>query len=251
LKPAEDAQRRALGLPKATVRAVRRIVGSGALEIQAYDAVLFPGLNAQWGPSRPLVGAMTLGLSTNEDLDTAAWIAAGTPPIYFGFGSMLVDSPRDAIAMITDVCAELGERALICSGTWDLTELPQVGRVRVVRSLNHAAAFPQCRAVVHHGGAGTTAAGLRAAVPSLILWVGADQPIWGARIERLKAGRSLRFSKVTRESLLAALRDVLTTQCAAHARDVSSRMTDPVTSVTTTADLLEGAVRRGRVTLIR
>ena len=116
LKAAEDAQRRALGLPKAKVRAVRRIVEGGALEIQAYDEVFFPGLSEEWRGSRPLVGSLSLELPTADDDELADWIAAGTPPIYFGFGSMPVESPTSAIAMITSVCAELGERALISTG---------------------------------------------------------------------------------------------------------------------------------------
>ena len=54
--------------------------------------------------------------------------------------------------------------------------------------MNYAAAFPACRAVVHHGGAGTTAAGLRAGVPTLILWMADVQVVWGAAVKRLKSG---------------------------------------------------------------
>ncbi|MGX9787672.1 glycosyltransferase [Mycobacterium sp. MMS18-G62] len=249
LKEAEDAQRADLGLPKATVRAVRRIIEGGALEIQAYDEVFFPGLVAEWGSDRPLVGSMTLELGTANDDEVASWIAAGTPPIYFGFGSMPVQSPADAVAMITDVCAELGERALICSGVWDLSDLvdtPDAEHVKLVKAVNHAAVFPVCRAVVHHGGSGTTAASVRAGVPTLILWVGADQPFWATQINRLKVGTALRFSRTTRESLLIALQTILTPQYAARAREVAGLMTKPAASVSRTADLLEDAVRRGR-----
>ncbi|HKP40602.1 glycosyltransferase [Mycobacterium sp.] len=246
LKQAEDAQRRELGLPKATVRAVRRIVEGGALEIQAYDEVFFPGLAAEWGSDRPLVGSMTLELGTDTDDEVASWIAAGKPPIYFGFGSMPVQSPADAVAMITEVCAELGERALICSGVWDLDDSPDVEHVKLVRTVNHAAVFPICRAVVHHGGSGTTAASVRAGVPTLILWVGADQPFWATQISRLKVGTALRFSRTTRDSLLGALRTVLALQYATRAREVAALMTKPAASVSRAADLLEDAVHRGR-----
>jgi UDP:flavonoid glycosyltransferase YjiC (YdhE family) len=226
------------------VRAVRRIVEGGALEIQAYDEVFFPGLVTEWGPARPLVGTMTLELGTDTDDDVASWIAAGKPPIYFGFGSMPVQSPAAALAMISEVCAELGERALICTGVWELGEPPRAEHVKLVRAVNHAAVFPVCRAVVHHGGAGTTAAGVRAGVPTLVLWVGADQPFWGTQIERLKVGKSLRFSRVTRDSLLVALRSVLAPQYAVRARDVAAQLTKPAASVSAAADLLEDAVRR-------
>jgi UDP:flavonoid glycosyltransferase YjiC (YdhE family) len=246
LKEAEDAQRRELGLPKAKVRAVRRIVEGGALEIQAYDEVFFPRLGAEWGESRPLVGTMTLELGTDTDDEVASWIATGTPPIYFGFGSMPVQSPADAVSMITDVCDELGERALICSGAWDLEENPGGDHVKLVGTVNHAAVFPVCRAVVHHGGAGTTAAGVRAGVPTLILWVGADQPVWATQIKRLKVGAALRFSRTTRDTLLSALRSVLEPRYVTRAREVATAMTKPATSVSTAADLLEDVVRKRR-----
>ena len=120
LKEADDAQRRELGLPKSSVRSMRRIVEAGALEIQAYDELFFPGLAKQWGGTRPFVGALTLELTTQTDDQVASWVAAGEPPIYFGFGSMPVDSPAEAVAMIESVCAELGQRALICTGDWNL-----------------------------------------------------------------------------------------------------------------------------------
>ena len=122
MKKIDDAQRRELGLPKATGPAPRRIAERGSLEIQAYDEVCFPGLAAEWAKwdgRRPFVGSLTMELPTDADDEVASWIAAGTPPIYFGFGSMPalpVESPADTIAMISAACAQLGERALVCSG---------------------------------------------------------------------------------------------------------------------------------------
>jgi UDP:flavonoid glycosyltransferase YjiC (YdhE family) len=220
LKEAEDAQRRELGL--------------------------FPGLAAEWAGKRPLVGSITMGLGTDTDDEVASWCAAGKPPIYFGFGSMPVDSPTDAVAMIQDVCSELGERALISSGVWNLDNILLSEHVKVVGAVNHSAVFPVCRAVVHHGGAGTTAAGLRAGVPTLVLWVGADQPIWANQVKRLKAGTSQSFSRTTKKSLARALRSILTPQYVARAREVAAQMTKPAVSVRTAADLLEDVVRKGR-----
>lgn len=244
LKQAEDTQRRELGLPKATVRAVRRIVEGGALEIQAYDELFFPGLAKEWGGSRPFVGAMTMELGTDADDEVSSWIAAGKPPIYFGFGSMPVQSPADAVATITAVCADLGERALICSGAWDLDDIAAAEHVKIARAVNHAVVFPLCRAVVHHGGAGTTAAGIRAGVPSLILWVGADQPFWAKQVERLEVGAYGRFSKMTTDSLRTGLKSVLMPECVSRARQVATQLTKPAVGASTTADLLEDAVRK-------
>jgi UDP:flavonoid glycosyltransferase YjiC (YdhE family) len=243
LKEADDRQRRELGIPDAGMRAIRRMVEGGALEIQAYDPLLFPGLAEEWRGLRPIVGSITLGLGTDTDADVASWIASGTPPIYFGFGSMPVESPAEAVAMITAVCGELGERALISSGVWDLTGVPQAEHVRIVGSVNHAQVFPRCRAIVHHGGSGTTAASLRSGVPTLVLWVGADQPVWAAAVKRLGAGTSRRFSSTGHKALRQALREVLTPECAARARQIASEMIPPEVSLATAADLLEDAVR--------
>jgi UDP:flavonoid glycosyltransferase YjiC (YdhE family) len=243
-KDAEDAQRRELGLPKATRPSTQRIVEQEALEIQAYDEIYFPGLTAEWGERRPFVGALTMELTTDADNDVSSWIAAGTPPIYFGFGSMPVESAAETASMISTVCMQLGERALICSGANDFNHILHSDHVKVVHAVNHAAIFPACRAVVHHGGAGTTAAGMRAGVPTLILWIGAEQPIWAAQVKRLKVGSARRFSTTTRKSLAADLRSILAPQYAARARVIATRMTKPSASVTTAADLLEDAVRR-------
>jgi UDP:flavonoid glycosyltransferase YjiC (YdhE family) len=249
-KKAEDTQRSDLGLPTATVASPRRIAERGSLEIQAYDEVCFPGLAnewAKWGGQRPFVGSLTMELTANGDDEVLSWIAAGTPPICFGFGSMPVaESPADTVAMIGAACAELGERALVCSGWSDFSDVPQLDHVKVVGVVNYAKIFPACRAVVHHGGSGTTAAGLRAGVPTLILWTAGDQPLWGSHIKRLKVGTTRRFSGTTRESLVTDLRRILAPDYVAGAREIATRMSKPAESARRAVDLLEDFARSGR-----
>jgi UDP:flavonoid glycosyltransferase YjiC (YdhE family) len=242
----EDAQRRRLGLSKATVPPSRRIAERGSLEIQAYDESCFPGLAAgwkKWGNQRPFVGTLTMELPTNSDEQVASWIAAGTPPIFFGFGSMPVSSPAETLAMISAACGELGERALVCSGWTDFGDVPHHEHVKVVGALNFAAIFPACRAVVHHGGAGTTAIGLRAGVPTLILSMDVNQTVWGAAVKRLKVGTTRRLSTTTQKSLVADLRTILAPSYIARARAFSTRMTKPTESLETAADYVEDFAR--------
>ncbi|MBJ7338428.1 glycosyltransferase [Mycolicibacterium sp.] len=245
LKAAEDAQRDTLDLPQAKVRAVRRIIAGGALELQAYDGSFFPGLAEEWRDVRPLIGSISLELPTSGDDELADWMAAGTPPIYFGFGSMPVESPASAIAMITSVCAELGERALISTGVWDVAQVPHDDRVRLVGAVNHSKVFPACRAAVHHGGAGTTAASVRSGVPTVVLWVSADQPVWASQINRMKVGVAQRFSRTSARSLTKALRTALSPEYRERARVAATRMTPPARSVATAADLLEAKAEHG------
>jgi UDP:flavonoid glycosyltransferase YjiC (YdhE family) len=242
-KDVEDAQRRALGLPEATGPAHE------PLEIQAYDGLCFPELAAEWaeqGGQRPFVGALTLELPTDADDAALSWIAEGTPPIYFGFGSNArLPSPPETVAVISAACARLGERALICSGASDFMDVPHFDNVKVVDAVNHGAVFPACRAVAHHGGAGTTAASLRAGIPTLVLsfWVD-DQPIWASVVEQLKVGAGRSFSASTLDSLVADLRSILTPEYLTRAREVAAQMTTATESASSAADLLEDAVQR-------
>jgi UDP:flavonoid glycosyltransferase YjiC (YdhE family) len=245
-KKDEDAQRRELGLPKASGPAPRRVAERGSLEIQAYDQVVFPGLAAEWGKfdgRRPFVGALAMQLATAADEEVASWIAAGTPPIAFGFGSIPVESPADTIAMIGAACARLGERALVCSGSTDFSNVPHSEHVKVVGVVNYAAIFPACRGVVHHGGAGTLAAALQAGVPQLILWTLPDQPFFAAQLKRLKVGTGRRFSTTTEASLAADLRTILAPQYLTRAREVAAQMTRPAESAHVAADLVENFAR--------
>ncbi|WP_319448820.1 MULTISPECIES: glycosyltransferase [unclassified Mycobacterium] len=245
-KKLDDAQRRQLGLPKAKTTSPRRIAERRSLELQAYDEVCFPGLAdewAQWNGQRPFVGALTMELTTDADDEVASWIASGKPPIFFGFGSIPVVSPAETVAMIDAACAELGERALIGSGSSDFSQVAASEHVKVVGVVNYSTTFPRCRAVVHHGGAGTTAASLRAGVPTLILSTDLDQTLWGSRVKRLKVGTARRLSATTRESLVVDLRTVLTPQYASRARELSTHMTKSVESISTAADLVEDFAR--------
>ena len=249
-KESDKAQRRELGLPEATGPWPRRSDERGSLEIQAYDEMCFPGLAAEWARCdgrRPFVGALTMELPTDADDEVAAWIAAGTPPICFGFGSVGVESAADTLAMSSAACAQLGERALICAAGTDFGDVSHLDHVKVVGVMNYAAALPACRAVVHHGGTGTTAAGLRAGVPTLILWTMPDQALWGTRVKRLKVGTARRLSATTQQSLVADLRTILAPHYLTRAREIATRMTKPAESVTATADLVEKTARLKRV----
>jgi vancomycin aglycone glucosyltransferase len=243
MEKAEDAHRRALRLPEAAGPSPR------SLEIQAYDALCFPSLAAEWADGdswRPFVGALTLELPTEADDEVSSWIAAGTPPIYFGFGSgVWLQNAAHTLALISVACARLGERALVCAGASDFANTPDSDHVKVVGAMNHAAIFPACRAVVHQGGAGTTAAGMRAGIPTLILWHPTnDQQIWADAVTRLKVGSGRAFSDSNLGSLIADLSSILNPPCISRAREVATQMTAPAVSAASAADLLEDAVIR-------
>ena len=241
-KMSEEPLRRALGMPEAVVPP------PATLEIQAYDERCLPGTPADWAePGKPFVGALTLESPTDVDDEVLAWIAQGTPPIYFGMGSTPISPPAEIVGRIIAACAELNERLLICAGPNDLSGFDHHDHVKIVGAIGHAAVLPKCRAAVHHGGAGTTAAAMRAGVPSLILWLWLDQPMWAAGIQQLGSGLGQRFAEVTQQSLTAGLTSILTQECLWQARNIAVQMITPQESASVAADFVESAAHAVQV----
>lgn len=165
-----------------------------------------------------------LGEKTSPELD--AWIAEGEAPIYIGYGSMPVEHPERHVDMALAAADALGRRVIIAAG-WTRTEgLRREGdaRVRYVDHVDHSTVFPKCAAVVHHGGAGTTAASLEAGAPTVVCSVFADQPYWGGRVARLGVGAHVPFAKLTAERLTSALKTALTGDARAKAAALGAKL---------------------------
>ena len=146
-------------------------------------------------------------------VELARFLEAGSPPVYVGFGSMATRNPRELTRIAVDALGAAGQRGILLSGWAGLggaqDQLP--GHVHVVKDVPHAWLFPRMAAVVHHGGAGTTAAGLRSGVPSIVTPVFGDQPFWGDRVARLGAGPPpIPQRKLTVEGLAAAIHTATT-----------------------------------------
>ncbi len=120
--------------------------------------------------------------------DLVRFLDAGSPPVYIGFGSMSSRNPQETAEIIFTALKKSGQRGIVFSG-WsgmDQEALPE--SVLMIDSTPHAWLFSRMSAVVHHGGAGTTAAGLQAGVPTVIVPYHGDQPFWGARVSALGVG---------------------------------------------------------------
>ncbi|MFG6503765.1 glycosyltransferase [Microbacterium sp. P05] len=244
--------RAALGLPPVRQNLTARLRGRHTLELQAYSRALVPQL-AGWSAERPLTGFITpTGLhrrlwgeaATDEGL--REWLTAGSPPVYFGFGSMPVREPQRMIDLVRRVAARLGVRALIGAG-WstyggggdDGTEIDDTENlVRVIGEIDHSSVFPLCVAAVHHGGAGTTAASLTAGLPTLVCSVNFDQPFWGRRVEDLRVGGWLPFDHLSEEALFTALRELLEPAVGERARALGAGLSAE-SGVSAAADAIE------------
>lgn len=145
------------------------------------------------------------------------FLAAGEPPVFIGFGSMIAPDPVAMTRLLVDALREAGKRGVISSGWANLGgSLPD--NVIAVDYVPYSWLFPQMAAVVHHGGSGTTGSALRAGVPSMVVSFAADQPYWGERTHALGVGvKSIPASKLTVEALAASIRQ-MTTDTATQAR---------------------------------
>lgn len=141
-----------------------------------------------------------------------AFLAAGEPPIYIGFGSMSGRNPERTTRIVVDALQQAGLRGILATGWGGMAAADLPDTVFHLDQVPHDWLFPRVAAVVHHGGAGTTAAGLRAGRPTVICPFFGDQPFWGWRVRDLGVGSApIPQKKLTAEKLAAALREVTTT----------------------------------------
>jgi UDP:flavonoid glycosyltransferase YjiC (YdhE family) len=120
--------------------------------------------------------------------DLEHFLQSGSPPIYIGFGSMLSSNPEAAAELVLQALARTGQRGVLYSGWGGLKQEQLPENVFMTGSVPHSWLFPRMAAVVHHGGAGTTAAGLWAGVPAIVTPFFGDQPFWGQRVYALGVG---------------------------------------------------------------
>lgn len=115
-----------------------------------------------------------------------AFLAGGTRPVYLTFGSMVSGGDeRQTVALLTDAARTAGVRAIVQAPHWSELGFASDDRIHYVDSAPHSAVFPVCGLVVHHGGAGTSHAALRAGVPAVVVAHTAEQELWGRELERI------------------------------------------------------------------
>lgn len=137
----------------------------------------------------------------------------GPPPIYMGFGSLVHNDMERIVGITLDALQRVGHRGLLLTGWGGITNNTLPNTVHVISEAPHDWLFPQMAAVVHHGGAGTSSAGFRAGVPSIITPFYADQPFWAWRAEALGIGpKSVPYQELSAERLAEAMREALTNE---------------------------------------
>ena len=151
-----------------------------------------------------------------------AFLDAGAPPVYFGFGS--ISAPADLARVMIESARALGRRAILSRGWAELELVDAQPDCLAIGEVNQQALFKRVAAVVHHGGAGTTHAAARAGAPQVIIPQHYDQHYWAQRVHELGIGSAHASSVPTADSLTEALTRTLEPDLADRARTTARRI---------------------------
>ena len=170
---------------------------------------------ADWGPNIDIAGYVFLDRPSSFEPPQALahFLNAGGPPIYIGFGSVIVDDPEKLTSLIFEAVEKAGVRALVSKGWGGLgNEGNTPDHIYMLEDTPHDWLFPRVSALVHHGGAGTTAIGLKCGKPTVIVPFCSDQAFWGAMVAKAGAGaeRAIPYKELSADALAEGIKQCLT-----------------------------------------
>jgi UDP:flavonoid glycosyltransferase YjiC (YdhE family) len=182
-----------------------------------------------WGQHISISGFYFLNLATDytPDPELKAFLDAGPPPVYIGFGSIVLDDPNAMTKTLFEAIEKTGHRALVSKGWGGMgaDELGKPDNVFMLGNCPHDWLFKQVSAVVHHGGAGTTAAGITAGRPTLVVPFFGDQPFWGAMVHRAGAGpEPIPHKQLTADNLAEGIKVCLKPESQAKAHELAAKI---------------------------
>lgn len=217
---------------KLNLRPVTYLKGSYSSPLDVpYGYLWSPQLVAKpkdWGPNIDVVGFCFLDLASNyQPPDSLVkWLEAGKEPIYVGFGSLPVQEPEKMTNIIVQALEITKQRGIINKGWGGLGNLAEPKDfVYLLDNCPHDWLFPRCIAVVHHGGAGTTAAGLKAACPTTIIPFFGDQPFWGEQVHARGVGPApIPVDEFSLDKLVDAINFMLDPKVKASAVELAKAM---------------------------
>lgn len=194
-----------------------------------YTYLWSPGLipkPADWGPEIDIAGFVFLDLASSYQppKELKKFLSGNKPPVYIGFGSIVVDDPDRFTSLIFEAVAKAGVRALVSKGWGGLGgEINTPDNVFMLENTPHDWLFPRVSAVVHHGGAGTTAIGLKCGKPTMIVPFFGDQPFWGAMVAKAGAGAKepVPYKHLTADALAEGIKRCLTPEAKAAAEKLA------------------------------
>ncbi|RAH69469.1 putative UDP-glucose,sterol transferase [Aspergillus aculeatinus CBS 121060] len=184
---------------------------------------------SDWAENIDVVGFSFLssGSDYKPPDDLASFLKAGPPPIYIGFGSIVVDNPGSLTRIVFEAIKASGQRAIVNKGWGNLgadeKDIPD--NILMISKAPHDWLFQHVSCVVHHGGAGTTAAGLVLGCPTVIIPFFGDQPFWGSIVARAGAGpQPIPYKQLTTEKLTEAIKTALEPSTKEKAKEIGEQM---------------------------
>jgi sterol 3beta-glucosyltransferase len=190
LRPWLETGRREAGLGRLPLREpLGQLDARRTLELYAFSSVVVPN-PARSGPWTHITGFWFFdgALDPEPPAELREFLDAGSAPVCVGFGAMADEDPAAISALVLDALVRAGQRGVLVGGLAGDGEPARSSRALAVDAVSHSWLLERCAAAVHHGGAGTTAAALRAGVPSVIVPHMIDQHGWGRRVHALGAG---------------------------------------------------------------
>lgn len=240
-----NAWRISLGLEKWNGRSYHEMPGEPVETLYVYSDRLAPKPK-EWGEHLHLTGFWTLNDEAIAPADEGLlrFLEDGDKPIYIGFGSMVGGSFEEMQRIILESLKNTGQRAILSSGWRKFSNEKLPPNVYCVDFVPHGWLFPRVKAVVHHGGAGTTAAGLLAGKPTLIIHFGGDQPFWGRRVYLSGAGpKPIARKKLTVSLLTERLRQLEDEQMQKTARQLAKQLSEE-DGCQRACDIIEHSLRK-------
>ncbi|RGP79749.1 udp- transferase [Fusarium longipes] len=164
--------------------------------------------------------------SYEPSADLKKFLSSGSAPVYIGFGSIVIDDPEALTRTIREAVLATGTRAIVSRGWSKLGgDSPGDDNIFFLGDCPHEWLFQHVAAVVHHGGAGTTACGLLNARPTAIIPFFGDQPFWGHMVNAGGAGPApIPFKSLNKDNLADAIRFCMTPEASAAARTIANKM---------------------------
>jgi UDP-glucoronosyl and UDP-glucosyl transferase len=223
-------RRKALRLPQVfIVNGVSQAVVKSHIPFSAMWSPSFVPKPLDWPEQCRVVGTFSLP-KTSGHVDTAAfaeaiaWLESGPKPVFIGFGSMVIKDTTRLATIIREAARRSGSRIIVQS-SWSKLDVSGEENCFSIGPCPHDWLLPLCCAVVHHGGAGTTAAGLRYGLPTLICPFFADQFMWAEMVHRAKVGPSpCPVNKLTTETLVEKLKELESPATQEKAQALSKEM---------------------------
>ncbi len=182
-----------------------------------------------WGSHIDIAGFFFLsaGSAYTPAPELAAFLAAGPPPVYIGFGSIVVEDPNAMTNLIFEAVRKTGQRALVSKGWggFGAHELDIPEDVFMLGNVPHDWLFKHVSCVVHHGGAGTTAAGIACGKPTVVVPFFGDQPFWGAMVAKAGAGpQAVPYRQLTPDNLSKAILEALKPTALEKAQELGAKI---------------------------